>query len=171
VATLLQVNDIFYYKTIIFLSIIYRIDVIIYFYNLSLLSSFFFLTELAYTLSVTQKCDVYSFGVVTLETLMGKHPGELISSLSHPRTKNMLVKDLLDSRLPLPLEKEAQDINLVITMALLCLCSRPNMRPSMQQVAEKLSSFKLSLSLSFHEVLIHQLMSQDICHLSLNCQG
>ncbi|KAK7382209.1 hypothetical protein VNO80_00970 [Phaseolus coccineus] len=99
--------------------------------------------ELAYTLSVTEKCDVYSFGVVTLETLMGKHPGELISSLSNSTTQNMLVKDLLDSRLPLPFQKDAQDINLVVTIALSCVCSKPNLRPSIQQVAEKLSSFKI----------------------------
>jgi len=116
--------------------------------------------------------DVYSFGVVTLETLMGKHPGELISSLSIPTTPNMFVKDLLDSRLPFPLQKDAQDINLVVTIALSCLCSKPNLRPSIQQVAEKLSSFTLPLlSLSFDKVLIHQLMSQDICHFSSKCQG
>ena len=132
--------------------------------------TFLFTTELAYTLSVTKKCDVYSFGVVTLETLMGKHPKEIISSLSNPTTQNMFVKDLLDSRLPLPLRKEAQDISLVINVALSCLCSKPNLRPSMQEVVEKLSSFKLPLSLPFHEVLIYQLMGQDICYLLSNCQ-
>ncbi|EOY29538.1 Leucine-rich repeat receptor-like protein kinase family protein [Theobroma cacao] len=39
--------------------------------------------ELAYTMRVNEKCDVFSFGVTTLETLMGRHPGDLISSLSH----------------------------------------------------------------------------------------
>ncbi|KAG6601687.1 MDIS1-interacting receptor like kinase 2, partial [Cucurbita argyrosperma subsp. sororia] len=34
--------------------------------------------ELAYTTVVTEKCDVYSFGVVALETIMGKHPRELL---------------------------------------------------------------------------------------------
>ncbi|QHO54443.1 hypothetical protein S83_005481 [Arachis hypogaea] len=34
--------------------------------------------ELAYTLSVTEKCDVYSFGVVALETIMGRHPSYLV---------------------------------------------------------------------------------------------
>ncbi|XP_014516669.1 probable leucine-rich repeat receptor-like protein kinase At1g35710 [Vigna radiata var. radiata] len=122
--------------------------------------------ELAYTLSVTEKCDVYSFGIVTLETLMGKHPRELISTLSNPITQNMLVKDLLDSRLPPPHEKDAQDVNLVINVALSCLCSKPNLRPSMQQVVEKLSSFKFPLDSPFHEVFIRQVMSQDIFHLS-----
>ncbi|CAL8997338.1 unnamed protein product [Prunus brigantina] len=38
--------------------------------------------ELAYTMKVTEKCDVYSFGVVTLEIIMGRHPGDVFSSLS-----------------------------------------------------------------------------------------
>ncbi|WVZ16522.1 hypothetical protein V8G54_009504 [Vigna mungo] len=62
--------------------------------------------ELAYTMSLTKECDVYSFGVVALEALMGKHPGELISSLTNLTIQNMLVKDLLDSRLPLPRRKD-----------------------------------------------------------------
>ncbi|KAM5575784.1 hypothetical protein ABKV19_014636, partial [Rosa sericea] len=37
---------------------------------------------LAYTMEVKEKCDVYSFGVVTLETVMGRHPGDFLSSLS-----------------------------------------------------------------------------------------
>ncbi|RHN44229.1 putative protein kinase RLK-Pelle-LRR-XI-1 family [Medicago truncatula] len=35
--------------------------------------------ELAYTMVVSEKCDVYSFGVVALETLMGRHPGDILS--------------------------------------------------------------------------------------------
>ncbi|KAG5234427.1 MDIS1-interacting receptor kinase [Salix suchowensis] len=37
--------------------------------------------ELAYTMKVDEKCDVYSFGVVVLEVLLGRHPGDFISSL------------------------------------------------------------------------------------------
>ncbi|KAG2380525.1 MDIS1-interacting receptor like kinase [Vigna angularis] len=118
--------------------------------------------EVAYTFSMTEKCDVYCFGVVALEELMGKHPGELISSLVDLTTQNMLVKDLLDSRLPLPLQKDAQDIKLALTISFSCLCSKSNLRPSMEQVADKLFSLKLSLSVPFHEVLIHQLMNRDI---------
>ncbi|XP_027337408.1 probable leucine-rich repeat receptor-like protein kinase At1g35710 [Abrus precatorius] len=119
--------------------------------------------ELAYTLKVTEKCDVYSFGVVALETLMGRHPGELLSSLSNPSNQNFLLKDILDSRLPLPSsQKDAQDIVLVGTIALACLCSKPKFRPSMQQVARKLSCSKLSLPLPLYEISIHLLMSQEI---------
>ncbi|KAL3504512.1 hypothetical protein ACH5RR_034353 [Cinchona calisaya] len=37
--------------------------------------------ELAYTMKVNEKCDFYSFGVLTLEVIMGKHPGDFISSM------------------------------------------------------------------------------------------
>ncbi|MED6147358.1 hypothetical protein PIB30_043416 [Stylosanthes scabra] len=59
--------------------------------------------ELAHTMRVTEKRDVYSFGVVALEILMGKHPKELILSLLDSSNKNIMVKDLLDSRIRLPL--------------------------------------------------------------------
>ncbi|KAI4353911.1 hypothetical protein L6164_002831 [Bauhinia variegata] len=52
--------------------------------------------ELAYTLSVTEKCDVYSLGVVALETMTGKHPGDFISSLRSSGAPNMLLKDAKD---------------------------------------------------------------------------
>ena len=108
-----------------------KIDVTIYFEKVELTSFSFSTTEFAYTLSATEKCDVYSFGVVAMETIMGKHLRELISSLSNPSIQNMLVKDLLDSHLLLPVRKDAQDINLVVVIALSCLCSKPNLRPSM----------------------------------------
>ncbi|KAF6141559.1 hypothetical protein GIB67_041036 [Kingdonia uniflora] len=61
--------------------------------------------ELAYAMRVTEKCDMYSFGVLMLEVLIGKHPGELISSLtssSSPIGQNVLLKDILDGRLSPP---------------------------------------------------------------------
>ncbi|XP_014523025.1 probable leucine-rich repeat receptor-like protein kinase At1g35710 isoform X1 [Vigna radiata var. radiata] len=116
--------------------------------------------ELAYTLIVTEKCDVYSFGVVTLETLVGRHPGDLISALSNTSTQNMLLKDILDPRIPLPnSRKDAQDIMLAATIALRCLCLKPKFRPSMQDVVGELCNFKLVRPFSFSEILIHQLMT------------
>ncbi|XP_020218575.1 MDIS1-interacting receptor like kinase 2 [Cajanus cajan] len=127
--------------------------------------------ELAYTLNVTEKWDVYSFGVVALETLMGRHPKELISSLSNSTTQNMLLKDLLDTRLPLPnFRKDAQNIMLVVTIALACLCSKPKFRPSMQDVSWELSNFKMTLPLSFHQISIHEMMTKEICSLSCKYQ-
>ncbi|RYR47746.1 hypothetical protein Ahy_A07g033708 [Arachis hypogaea] len=63
--------------------------------------------ELAYTMTLTENCDVYSFRVVALETLMGRHPRELISSsLDDSSNKNIMVKDLLDPRIHLPLSQK-----------------------------------------------------------------
>ncbi|GAY32744.1 hypothetical protein CUMW_286600, partial [Citrus unshiu] len=67
--------------------------------------------ELAYTMVVTEKCDVFGFGVVALEVLMGRHPGDLLSSFN---PKIMLI-DLLDQRVPSPIDDQTviQDIILV----------------------------------------------------------
>ncbi|KAI8003386.1 MDIS1-interacting receptor like kinase 2 [Camellia lanceoleosa] len=63
--------------------------------------------ELAYSMEVNERCDVYSFGVLTLEVIMGKHPGDLIYSLSSSSSSSsststahgILLKDVLDQRL------------------------------------------------------------------------
>ncbi|KAJ4718903.1 putative Receptor protein kinase [Melia azedarach] len=78
--------------------------------------------ELAYTMVVTEKCDVYSFGVVALEVLMGKHPGDLLTSLSAPSAgQTILLTDVLDPRPSPPVDRMVmQDIVLVSTIALAC---------------------------------------------------
>ena len=116
---------------------------------------------------MTEKCDVYSFGIVALETIMGKHPGELISQLSTPFAQNILLKDVLDSRICVPFfRKDIQSVVLVITLALACLRSTPKSRPSMQQVAQELSDSKPPLHVSLHEISIQQLMTKEIYTLS-----
>ncbi|KAK9190158.1 hypothetical protein WN943_018760 [Citrus x changshan-huyou] len=73
-----------------------------------------------------EKSDVYSFGVVALEVLMGKHPGELLSSSSSSLDKNIKLIDLLDPRLPPPGDQMIrQDIILVLTVVFSCLRSQP----------------------------------------------
>ncbi|KAK9220989.1 hypothetical protein WN944_009413 [Citrus x changshan-huyou] len=62
--------------------------------------------ELAYTMVMTEKCDVYSFGVVTLEVLMGKHPRDLLSSLSSSSDPKIMLIDILDQRLPPPVDRK-----------------------------------------------------------------
>ncbi|XP_072065837.1 MDIS1-interacting receptor like kinase 2-like isoform X2 [Arachis hypogaea] len=125
--------------------------------------------ELAYTINVTTKCDVYSFGVVALETMMGHHPGEFISRLSKPSTQNLKVKDVLDSRIPLPiLEKDMQDVVLVMTLALACLSSDPKSRPSMEDVANDFLASNSPRHFSFSDVSIYQLMNQEIYVIGKN---
>lgn len=61
-------------------------------------------------MEVKEKCDVYSYGVATLEVIMGRHPGDLISSLtssSSASSSNLTVsgwplKQVLDKRVPYP---------------------------------------------------------------------
>ncbi|KAI4347594.1 hypothetical protein L6164_008395 [Bauhinia variegata] len=118
--------------------------------------------ELAYTLSVTEKCDIYSFGVVTLETIMGRHPGEFISSWQNSCVQNLLLKDILDSRLPLPsFRKDAKDVLLVVTLALSCLHTDPRCRPSMKDVVKEFLVSKPPLMLPFKDISIQQLMNQE----------
>lgn len=91
---------------------------------------------------VTEKCDVYSFGVVALELMMGKHPGELISSLS---TKTMSendldFKDVLDQRILPPTDTLADEVMFAVNAAVACTHSTPESRPTMRFVAQELSA-------------------------------
>ncbi|KAL5563793.1 hypothetical protein UlMin_033540 [Ulmus minor] len=124
--------------------------------------------ELAYTMTVTEKCDVYSFGVVTLETLMGRHPGELLSFLLASSSKssssklsaqNMLLSEVLDQRLPPPRNRvNTHDVVLVAALAFACLNAKPNGRPTMKQISQKLVAHRSQLIKNFHEISIGDLM-------------
>ncbi|KAG7964611.1 hypothetical protein I3843_09G179000 [Carya illinoinensis] len=98
--------------------------------------------EFAYTMTVTEKCDVYSFGVVALEVLMGRHPEELLSSLSSSSPQNMMLNEILDQRLPPPNCLIGQDILLVATIAFACLHTQPKSRPTMKCVLQEFLSHK-----------------------------
>ncbi|XP_060667897.1 MDIS1-interacting receptor like kinase 2-like [Ziziphus jujuba] len=98
---------------------------------------------------VNEKCDVYSFGVVTLEILGGRHPGDLISSLSSslslssskkPAYHQVEVMDVLDQRLSAPSDQEAGKVLYLAKVAFACLNGTPQSHPTMKQVAQKLST-------------------------------
>jgi len=98
--------------------------------------------ELAQTMRLTDKCDVYSFGVVALEVMMGKHPGELLSSIK-PSLSNdpeLFLKDVLDPRLEAPTGQAAEEVVFVVTVALACTRNNPEARPTMRFVAQELSA-------------------------------
>ena len=109
---------------------------------------FYECAELALTMRLTDKCDVYSFGVVALEVMMGKHPREILSSLSLKSrtatpvsdTIEFLLKDVLDQRLPPPTGKTAEEVVFVVTIALACVRDTPEARPTMRFVAQELSA-------------------------------
>ena len=111
---------------------------------------------------MTEKGDVYGFGVVALEVIMGRHPGELISQLSK-LSKGIMLKDILDSCLQIPLlQKDVQDLVLVVMLALSCLNSQSKSWPSMRQVIHNLLVSKPLLPKSFTDISIQELMRKEI---------
>ncbi|EOY29543.1 Leucine-rich repeat family protein / protein kinase family protein, putative [Theobroma cacao] len=129
--------------------------------------------ELAYTMQVNEKCDVFSFEVVTLETLLGRHPGDLISSLSSSLSTfspscsssatlhHVLLKDLFDQRLPPPRKQVAAKLVSIVKLASTCLHASPQSRPSMQQVSQQLSIQNPPSGNQFHTLTLGQLL--DSC--------
>ncbi|XP_039157846.1 probable leucine-rich repeat receptor-like protein kinase At1g35710 [Eucalyptus grandis] len=114
--------------------------------------------ELAYTLVVNEKCDVYSFGVVAMETMMGEHPGDIISILSTSSGEDIMLHKILDRRLPFPRENSvARSIVLIVSLALACLSANPKSRPTMKQISEAFLAQKSPLAKPFHEISLAQL--------------
>ncbi|CAI9279359.1 unnamed protein product [Lactuca saligna] len=94
--------------------------------------------ELAYTMVATEKCDVYSFGVVALEVMIGKHPGELITSLRTLAIDYLLLANVGDRRIPPPSSEVEKQVKLVLSLSRACLNSNPHARPTMRQVSNML---------------------------------
>ncbi|XP_030948304.1 MDIS1-interacting receptor like kinase 2-like [Quercus lobata] len=115
--------------------------------------------ELAYTMVVTEKCDVYNFGVVALEILMGRHPGELMTSLSS--SQSVMLNDILDQRLPPPNRLVAKDVFLVAAISFACLHTKPKSRPTMKWVSQEFLSHKKPVTNPLHSVSLWQLRNQE----------
>ena len=122
------------------------------------------MAELAQTMRVTDKCDVYSFGVVALEVMMGRHPGELLLSIpslaisDNPGGVQLLLKDMLDQRLPPPTGPLAEEVVFVVTIALACTRTHPESRPTMRFVAQELSAHtQACISQPFHTITMGKL--------------
>ncbi|XP_034708202.1 probable leucine-rich repeat receptor-like protein kinase At1g35710 isoform X2 [Vitis riparia] len=119
--------------------------------------------EFAYTMVVTEKCDVYSFGVVALETMIGKHPGELITSLLSSLCQDIMLRDALDSRVSLPEDlQDAKDVVFVVLLALKCIHSNPQSRPTMQQISYKLLGNIPFPKSPFYAISLHELKNQEM---------
>ncbi|GAU11930.1 hypothetical protein TSUD_195540 [Trifolium subterraneum] len=119
--------------------------------------------ELAYTMVVSEKCDVYSFGVVALETLMGRHPQEILSSLHLASTQSMKLCEVLDQRLPFPNNGMVLlDIIHVAVIAFACLNFNPSSRPTMKHVSQSFATELTPSTIPMNEISIKQLMSQEL---------
>lgn len=95
-------------------------------------------------MKVTEKSDVYSFGVVALEVIMGKHPGDLIPSLSAEAAQQevsyTLLRDLVDPKLSTPTGQIGELLIFVVTIALACIQINPESRPNMRFIAQEFSA-------------------------------
>lgn len=89
-------------------------------------------------MAVTEKCDVFSFGVLAFEILTGKHPGDLVSYIQTSNDRKMDFKEMLDPRLPSPPKNVLKELVLVGNMALSCLQTNPQSRPTMRSIAQML---------------------------------
>ncbi|XP_050277842.1 MDIS1-interacting receptor like kinase 2-like [Quercus robur] len=121
--------------------------------------------EHAYTMEVSEKCDVYSFGVVTLEVIMGRHPSDLISSFLSTSFASLaydvLLKDVLDQWLALPTGQVADKVVLVAKIALACLHTSPHSHPTMQQIYQKLSTWKSPFTKPLRMITLRELIDLE----------
>ena len=126
--------------------------------------SFSLAAEFSYTMVVSEKCNVYGFGVVSLETIMGKHPKELLTllSLSPSSMQSILLKDILDPRLTSPQnQRVAGEIILIGRMALKCIHFKLQFRPIMHEVCSELLVSEL-FTLPFDAISLSQLRDQEV---------
>ncbi|RVW13651.1 MDIS1-interacting receptor like kinase 2 [Vitis vinifera] len=113
------------------------------------------------------KTDVYSYGVVALEVIMGKHPGDLISSLSSASSSSsvtavadsLLLKDAIDQRLSPPIHQISEEVAFAVKLAFACQHVNPHCRPTMRQVSQALSSQKPPLQKTIPHYYIERAVS------------
>ncbi|KAL2958880.1 hypothetical protein AAZX31_18G234400 [Glycine max] len=121
--------------------------------------------ELAYSMVVSERCDVYSFGVVALETLVGSHPKEILSSLQSASTENgITLCEILDQRLPQATMSVLMEIVSVAIVAFACLNANPCSRPTMKSVSQCFLTQLTPLDIPLREISLQQLMSQELRH-------
>ena len=105
--------------------------------------------------------------MVALETLIGKHPQELLSLLmsssSSSSLQNMLLSEIIDQRLSPPRNRLVEcDVALIAMVAFACLNAKPNCRPTMKQVSQQLLARKGLLAKCFSDILVGQLMIPEV---------
>lgn len=97
-------------------------------------------------MEANEKNDIYSFGVLSVEVVVGRHPGNLMSSISSllwssssstlSNIRDLQLKGILDQRLPCPTDQVAEEVVQVIKVAISCIHPNPKCRPSMKEVVK-----------------------------------
>ncbi|KAK9019258.1 hypothetical protein V6N11_053784 [Hibiscus sabdariffa] len=119
--------------------------------------------KLTYTMVVTEKCDVYSFGVLALKILIGKHPGELLVSISVLSSNNIMLNDILDPRLSLSRDRRVtKDIVFAAIIAFACLRLNSKFRPTMKRVSQELLSQKRAVADRLQIISVLQLKNHNL---------
>ena len=117
-------------------------------------------------MEISEKCDVYSFGVLALEIIMGKYPGDLISSLSSSletlTVHNMPLNDVLDQRLSFPTNQVTSDVLSIAKIAIACLQTIPKSRPTMKQVSQDLSTRKPRLAKPLRMITLGEIVMSEV---------
>lgn len=96
-------------------------------------------------LKITEKSDVYSYGVVLLEVLTGKQPidptiPDGLHVVDWVRQKRGI--EVLDPSLLSRPESEIEEMMQALGIALLCVNSSPDERPTMRDIAAMLKEIK-----------------------------
>lgn len=108
-------------------------------------SDFETVSEYGYMMKITEKSDVYSYGVVLLEVLTGKQPidptiPDGVHVVDWVRQKKGL--EVLDPSLLSRPESEIEEMMQALGIALLCVNSSPDERPTMRDIAAMLKEIK-----------------------------
>ncbi|XP_016435749.2 uncharacterized protein LOC107761968 [Nicotiana tabacum] len=107
--------------------------------------------EYGYSLRVTEKSDVYSYGIVLLEVLTGMEPTDsripegahIVTWINQElRIKHKEFTTILDQQLLLRSGTQTQEMLQVLGVALLCVNSCPDERPTMKDVAAMLTEIR-----------------------------
>lgn len=97
-------------------------------------------------MKITEKSDVYSYGVVVLEVLTGKQPidptiPDGLHVVDWVRQKRGGI-EVLDTSLLSRSESEIEEMMQALGIALLCVSSAPDERPTMKDVAAMLKEIR-----------------------------
>lgn len=109
------------------------------------------IAEYGYSLKITEMSDVYSYGVVLLEVLTGKEPTDgripegahIITWVNKElRERKREFTTILDQQLLMRSSTQIQEMLQVLGVALLCVNTCPEDRPTMKDVTAMLKEIR-----------------------------